>query len=228
MKKRIFSLLIPITLFIFTVVPAFAAETGVYVKDDQGSTTYYSPEYLSTLSTQEKVAILQNINNNPDDALVVIGKKYQKFNNYQGLSTLVEGADEVIPEVVFDEEQQININPVTGEEVATDSLDVTFQMLEDNIPFLDLDKYKLEVTVSSDVIIVLQFNTDKGSPEPASADVIDGKVSIDEFYTDKDATLLTITALDIMGNEVEIAKSEFDIVDMGVGIEEDFEVADIY
>lgn len=93
----------------------------------------------------------------------------------------------------------------------TASVTVVANKVQDDIAFLNLDQYSLAITVNGDEIATLEFTTDQGAPEPASASVVDGAVNIDEFYTDKDATILEITAKDAAGNAVELETSVFQL-----------------
>ena len=212
MKKKVTTFLLTLTLFVTTIVTITAAGTGIYTKGEEGKGKYYSPEYLCKLTVAERVAVLNEVNNKPDDAIVVVGSKYQKFNNYSGLSSLQAGADDVLPTVVQDVANGIFINPSTGEEVFPgEVINVTGELLEDNIAFLDLDKYTLSFQTDSDSIVTLLFTTDQGETDPGSVDLIGGEATIDSLYTNKNASKLIITALDVMGNEVELAQSEFDL-----------------
>lgn len=105
----------------FCAIPAFGAETGLYIGSEQSEVSYYSTDYLGDLDVAGRAAIYGDIQENPEDSYVVINEKYQLFNNYAGLASLLDGADDILPDVVSDVATGKLINPLTGEEVADDT-----------------------------------------------------------------------------------------------------------
>lgn len=109
MKKMIYLGLLTIGLVVGLTSPAFAAQTGLYVGN-----SYYSTSYLGTLSVSKRVEILQATTLSPLTSFVVIGTKYSKFSEYNGISSLKVGADAAVPAQVNDVSTGSLVDSQTG------------------------------------------------------------------------------------------------------------------
>jgi len=83
-----------------------------------------------------------------------------------------------------------------------DLLTAVFTKTQDNVPMLSLDEYSVDITVNDATVTKLEFAGSIADPEPKTADVVAGKVTIASFYTDQAETTVTITAKNAAGATV--------------------------